>query len=219
MIKLLLADDQELVREGFRAILQAEPDIDVVGVASEGAEAVELARTVRPDVVLMDIRMPGVDGIEATRRLARLVDPPRVLILTTFDLDEYVYEALRAGAGGFLLKAVPRDQLVGGIRIVARGEALLAPALTRRLIERYVRRPAPDDAAARALGELTAREEEVLRLVARGHSNAALAAELFLSEATVKTHIAHILTKLNLRDRVQLVVFAYETGFVEPGVS
>ncbi len=212
-IRVLLADDQTLVRSGFRMILRTEPGIDVVGEAADGAEAIALARELDPDVVLMDVRMPNVDGIEATRRIIDgSEDAPRVLVLTTFDLDEYVYEALRAGASGFLLKDAPEDQLVSGIRIVAVGASLFAPAVTRRLIERFagVAPPVPPP----ALGELTPRELEVLRLVARGLSNAEIAAELVLSEHTAKTHVAHILDKLDLRDRVQAVVLAYESGMV-----
>jgi DNA-binding NarL/FixJ family response regulator len=212
-IRVLLADDQTLVRGGFRMILRAEPDIDVVGEAADGAEAVAAARDLHPDVVLMDVRMPNLDGIEATRQIIDGSEhPPRVLVLTTFDLDEYVYEALRAGASGFLLKDAPEEQLVSGIRIVAGGASLFAPAVTRRLIERFA------DAAPRlpppALADLTPRELEVLRLVARGLSNAEIAAELVLSEHTAKTHVAHILDKLDLRDRVQAVVLAYESGIV-----
>jgi DNA-binding NarL/FixJ family response regulator len=210
-IRVLLADDQMLVRSGFRMILRGEPDIDVVGEASDGADAIALARTLAPDVVLMDVRMPNVDGIEATRRIIDGGDfAPRVLVLTTFDLDEYVYEALRAGASGFLLKDAPEEQLVSGIRIVAGGASLFAPAVTRRLIERFARDAPPAPPAA--LRELTPRELEVLRLVARGLSNAEIAAELVLSEHTAKTHVAHILDKLDLRDRVQAVVLAYESG-------
>jgi DNA-binding NarL/FixJ family response regulator len=211
MIRVLLADDQTLVRSGFRMILRAERDIDVVGEASDGAEATSLARELDPDVVLMDVRMPGTDGIEATRRItARSPRSPRVLVLTTFDLDEYVYEALRAGASGFLLKDAPEEQLVSGIRIVAAGASLFAPAVTRRLIERFAGAgPSP---LPPSLSELTPRELEVLRLVARGLSNAEIAAELVLSEHTAKTHVAHILDKLDLRDRVQAVVLAYESG-------
>jgi DNA-binding NarL/FixJ family response regulator len=212
-IRVVIADDQTLVRGGFRMILRAESDIDVVGEAADGAEAMSLARELDPDVVLMDVRMPNVDGIEATRRIVDGSEhAPRVLVLTTFDLDEYVYEALRAGASGFLLKDAPEEQLVSGIRIVASGASLFAPAVTRRLIERFAgavpQEPPP------ALGELTPRELEVLRLVARGLSNAEIAAELVLSEHTAKTHVAHILDKLDLRDRVQAVVLAYESGIV-----
>jgi DNA-binding NarL/FixJ family response regulator len=214
--RLLLVDDQELVRTGFRLILNAEADLDVVGEAGDGAEAVEAARRLVPDVVLMDVRMPGLDGIEATRRLGRLAgQSPRVLMLTTFDLDEYVYDALRAGASGFLLKDAPAAQLVDAIRIVAAGDALLAPSITRRLIAEFVRRPLPTDAPA--LAELTRRELEVLKLIAAGLSNREIAAELFVSEATVKTHVKRVLAKLDLRDRVQAVVFAYRCGLVQPG--
>jgi DNA-binding NarL/FixJ family response regulator len=218
VIRVLVADDQTLVRAGFRAILEVQDDLEVVGEAEDGDEAVALARELRPDVVLMDIRMPSVDGIEATRRLLRDGDAPRILMLTTFDLDEYVYEAMKAGASGFLLKDAPRDQLVGAVRTVAAGDALLAPALVRRLIEDFVRRPAPG--APRPppeLDDLTEREREVLTLIARGLANAEIAARLFVSEATVRTHVTHILAKLGLRDRVQAVVLAYETGLVQPG--
>jgi DNA-binding NarL/FixJ family response regulator len=216
---VLIADDQALVRAGFRMILEAEEDLDVVGEAADGREAVEEARRLRPDVVLMDVRMPDVDGIEATRRL--LDDggtDSKIVMLTTFDMDEYVYDALRAGASGFLLKDVPPEQLVAGIRAVASGDALLAPSVTRRVIEEFVRRP-PDSVrtASLELAELTARELEVLKLVARGLANAEIAKELFISETTVKTHVAHVLMKLKLRDRVQAVVFAYESGLVLPG--
>ena len=215
IVRVLLADDQKLVRSGFRMILKSEPEIDVVGEASDGAEAVALARDLRPDVVLMDIRMPNLDGIEATRQIIDDADgAPRVLVLTTFDLDEYVYEALRAGASGFLLKDAPEEQLVAGIRIVADGGSLFAPAVTRRLIERFAG-TAPQELPPN-LAELTPRELEVLRLLARGLSNAEIASELVLSEHTAKTHVAHILGKLELRDRVQAVVFAYESGIVGP---
>jgi DNA-binding NarL/FixJ family response regulator len=217
VIRVLVADDQALVRAGFRAILEAQDDLEVVGEAGDGGEAVAIARELRPDVVLMDVRMPGVDGIEATRRLLRHGDAPRVLMLTTFDLDEYVYEAMRAGASGFLLKDAPRDQLVGAVRTVAAGDSLLAPALLRRLIEDFVRRPAPGARSHPELDELTERELEVLTLIARGLANAEIAAQLFVSEATVRTHVTHILAKLGLRDRVQAVVLAYETGLVQPG--
>jgi len=216
MIRVLLADDQELVRSGFRLILELAEGIEVVGEASDGQQAVRLAKELGPDVVLMDVRMPVLDGIEATRRLALAGISSRVLVLTTFDLDEYVYAAVRAGASGFLLKDAPREQLVTAVRTVARGEALLAPAITQRLIERFLARPAPAERAP-ALAELSARELEVLRLLARGLSNAEIAAQLYLGEATVKTHLARIFTKLGLRDRVQAVVFAYESGLVEPG--
>ncbi len=217
MISVLLADDQALVRAGFRLIVDLEPEMEVVGEADDGRQAVELARELRPNVVLMDIRMPSLDGIEATRRLARAGIETRVLVLTTFDLDEYVYEAMRAGASGFLLKDVPREQLVAGIRIVAGGESLLAPAITRRLVEQFVRRPPPGAAVPPGLEELSDRELEVLRHLAGGMSNAEIAEALFVGDATVKTHVAHILQKLDLRDRVQAVVFAYEAGLVQPG--
>jgi DNA-binding NarL/FixJ family response regulator len=197
-------------------ILKAEPDIEVVGEAEDGAAAVEAAQRLHPDVVLMDVRMPEMDGIEATRRLLSGPDPrPRVLVLTTFDLDEYVYEALRAGASGFLLKDAPEDQLIAAIRVAADGGAMFSPAVTRRLIEEFARRERSEPPPA--LEELTQREVEVLRLVARGLSNAEIAAELVVSEHTAKTHIAHILSKLSLRDRVQAVVVAYESGLVKPG--
>jgi DNA-binding NarL/FixJ family response regulator len=217
VIRVLVADDQALVRAGFRAILEAQQDFDVVGEASDGGEAVAIAREVGPDVVLMDVRMPGIDGIEATRRLLLDGDAPRVLVLTTFDLDEYVYEAMKAGASGFLLKDAPRDQLVGAVRTVAAGDALLAPALVRRLIEDFVRRPAPGARSPPELDELTERELQVLTLIAHGLANAEIAARLYVSEATVRTHVTHILAKLGLRDRVQAVVLAYETGLVQPG--
>jgi DNA-binding NarL/FixJ family response regulator len=221
MIRVLIVDDQALVRTGFRMILDAEADLEVAGEATDGDEAVAVARETRPDVVLMDVRMPNVDGLEATRRLLDGTEEgPRVLILTTFDLDEYVYEALRAGASGFLLKDTPPEQLVDAIRTVANGDALLSPAITRRMIAEFVRRP-PDSvrATAPALEELTARELEVLRYIARGMSNAEIAQAAFVSETTVKTHVAHILMKLRVRDRVQAVVFAYENGVVAPGES
>jgi DNA-binding NarL/FixJ family response regulator len=221
-IRVLIADDQALVRAGFRMVLEAEGDLEVVGEAADGAEAVAVAREQRPDVILMDVRMPNVDGLEATRRVLAGSDgdAPRVLILTTFDLDEFVYEALKAGASGFLLKDAPPEDLVDAIRIVARGDALLAPAIMRRVIEEYVRSaPAAAVASSPQLEELTARELEILRLVARGLSNAEIAKEAFVSETTVKTHVAHILMKLQLRDRVQAVVFAYENGVVARGAS
>ena len=217
MIRVLIADDQALVRAGFRAILETQADLEVVGEAADGTEAVHLAQQLRPDVVLMDIRMPGLDGIEATRRLLREPEAPRVLMLTTFDLDEYLYEAMKAGAGGFLLKDAPRDKLIDAVRTVAAGDALLAPALLRRLVEDYISRPAPGAAPPAELDELTPREREVLTLIARGLANAEIAARMFVSEATVRTHVTHILAKLGLRDRVQAVVLAYETGLVRPG--
>jgi DNA-binding NarL/FixJ family response regulator len=218
-IRVLVVDDQGLVRAGFRMILEAQPDIEVVGEAADGLDAVDAARRLRPDVVLMDIRMPRLDGLEATRRLAGpgQADPVRVLILTTFDLDEYVFEALRAGASGFLLKDLPREDLVTAVRVVAGGEALLAPTITRRLIEEFARRPvgaAPDPAA---LEDLTARERESLELMARGLSNAEMATALYVSEHTVKTHVGNVLAKLGLRDRIHAVILAYEVGLVRPG--
>ena len=219
VLRVLIVDDQALVRAGFRMILEAEEDIEVVGEAADGAEAVAEWQRLKPDVVLMDVRMPEVDGIEATRRLLAQNDAEtKVVMLTTFDMDEYVYDALRAGASGFLLKDVPPEQLVAGIHAVASGDALLAPSVTRRVIEEFVRHP---PASVRAqppeLSELTAREVEVLKLIARGLSNAEIAEALFVSETTVKTHVAHVLMKLDLRDRVQAVVLAYESGLVQPG--
>jgi DNA-binding NarL/FixJ family response regulator len=216
VIRVLLADDQRLVRSGFRMILRADPEIEVVGEAGDGLEAVELAQELHPDVVLMDVRMPRLDGIEATRRILLRPDAPRVLVLTTFDLDEYVYAALRAGASGFLLKDAPEEQLAVAIRIAAEGGALFAPAVTQRLIARFAELE-PNGAAPPRFEELTAREVEVLRLVARGLSNAEIAAELVLSDHTVKTHVARILSKLDLRDRTQAVIAAYESGLVRPG--
>ncbi len=216
MIRVLLADDQALVRGGFRLILQAEPDIEVAGEAADGEQAVAIALQIRPDVVLMDIRMPVLDGIEATRRLIPQLGATRVVILTTFDLDDYVVDAFRAGASGFLLKTAPPAQLVAAIRTVHAGDGLLAPASTRRLIEQSARPPAP---AAPALGTLTAREHDVLRLLARGLTNAEIATELVVEPSTVKSHVASLLAKLNLRDRVQAVVFAYESGLVHPGTA
>jgi DNA-binding NarL/FixJ family response regulator len=215
---VLIVDDQALVRAGFRMILEAEEDMEVVGEAADGREAVAETRRLRPDVVLMDVRMPDVDGIEATRRLLGAGADAKVVMLTTFDMDEYVYDALRAGASGFLLKDVPPEQLIAGIRAVAGGDALLAPSVTRRVIEEFVRRP-PSSVRTLSpkLDDLTARELEVLKLIARGRSNAEIATELFVSETTVKTHVAHVLMKLDLRDRVQGVVLAYESGLIEPG--
>jgi DNA-binding NarL/FixJ family response regulator len=221
-IRVLLVDDQPLLRTGFRLILEGEQDIAVVGEAGDGAQAVELTRTLLPEVVLMDIRMPGVDGIEATRRIVRegaATHDPRVLILTTFDLDEYVVEAVRAGASGFLLKDAPPEDLVTAIRIVANGDAIVAPSVTRRLLDRFATRlpSVRESAPPRGLDMLTERELEVLRHVARGLSNAEIAKQLVVSETTIKTHVGNLLAKLGLRDRVQAVVFAYETGLTQPG--
>ena len=216
-IRVLIADDQALIRVGFRMILEAEPDLTVVAEAGNGLEAVERSAASCPDVVLMDVRMPELDGLAATRRILGGEDPrPRILILTTFDLDEYVYDALRAGASGFLLKEAPPEQLIAAVHTVAAGEALLAPTVTRRMIERFVA-DAPPGPPGPELQSLTARELEVLGLVARARSNAEIAATLFVSEATVKTHVARILMKLHLRDRVQAVVYAYENGVVRAG--
>jgi DNA-binding NarL/FixJ family response regulator len=218
-VRIVIADDQGLVRAGFRMILDAEEDIEVVGEAADGGEAVAMAAELDPDVVLMDIRMPDLDGIEATRRIVAAAGERsvRVLMLTTFDLNEYVYEALRAGASGFLLKDVPPEQLVAGIRVVAEGEALLAPSITRRLIQEFAQvTPVPSE-PPKGLDELTARELEVFKLVARGLSNAEIADELIVGETTVKTHVARMLMKLGLRDRVQAVVLAYESGVAVRG--
>jgi DNA-binding NarL/FixJ family response regulator len=216
VIRVLIADDQALVRGGFRLILEAQNDIKVVGEAQDGEDALAQARGLRPDVVLMDIRMPKLDGLEATRRLLSGDGESRVLVLTTLDADEYVYEAMKAGASGFLLKDVRPEQLADAVRVVASGDALLAPVITRRLIEDFVRRPPPGSGPPVELDELSNRELEVLKLIAQGLSNAEIAASLFLSEATVKTHVTHILGKLRLRDRVQAVVLAYECGLVKP---
>jgi DNA-binding NarL/FixJ family response regulator len=219
-IRVLLVDDQQLVRTGFRMILADEPGIEVAGEASNGREALDQAARVRPDVVVMDIRMPVMDGVEATRRLATGTGSggPRVLVLTTFDTDEHVVAALRAGASGFLLKDVAPADFVAAIRVVAAGEALIAPIVTRRLLERFARLPMPGDAAhAEQLSQLTERELEVLRLVGQGLSNREIADRLVLAEPTVKTHVSHLLLKLDLRDRAQLVVLAYEAGVVQPG--
>jgi DNA-binding NarL/FixJ family response regulator len=218
-ISVVIADDQELVRTGFRVILNSEPDIEVVGEAGDGRQAVEAAGRFEPDVVLMDIRMPVLDGLAATRTIVTGPDSrPRVLVLTTFDLDEYVYEALRSGASGFMLKDNPADQLITAVRVVARGEALLAPQVTRRMISEFARHR-PRTGEPERLASLSGRESEVLKLVARGLSNAEIAVELYVAETTVRTHVGHILTKLGLRDRVQAVVLAYETGLVQPGAS
>jgi DNA-binding NarL/FixJ family response regulator len=216
VIRVLIADDQELVRAGFRLILELQDDIEVVGEAGDGAEAAEAVRALEPDVVLMDVRMPETDGIEATRRLVMNGSRSRVLMLTTFDADEYVYDAMKAGASGFLLKNAPPAQLVAAVRATARGEAQVAPEIVRRMVDEFVRRPPPAEKPLR-LGELTDRELDVLKLVARGWSNAEIAATLFLSEATVRTHVSRILAKLELRDRTQAVVLAYESGLVRAG--
>jgi DNA-binding NarL/FixJ family response regulator len=216
-VRVVVADDQELVRSGFAMIVDSQPDLVVVGEAADGDEAVAVARREHADVVLMDVRMPRVDGIEATRRLAGpdVAHPLKVIILTTFDLDEYVFEALRAGASGFLLKDVRRDDLVQAVRVVAAGEALLAPAVTRRLIEDFARRPAASSPrVATELDRLTPREREVLELIGRGRNNAEIGAELYVGEATVKTHVGRVLMKLDLRDRVHAVIYAYEAGLV-----
>jgi DNA-binding NarL/FixJ family response regulator len=219
-IRVLLVDDQPLLRTGFRLILQSEPDLEVVGEAADGEVALAQVAALRPDVVLMDIRMPRMDGIEATRQLSRLADPPSVLVLTTYDLDEHVVESLRAGASGFLLKDVPADELVQAVRIVATGAAIVAPTVTRRLLDRFARHlPTTDGPVRGELTGLTEREHEVLLLVARGLSNAEIAAQLVLSETTVKTHVSNLLAKLGLRDRVQAVVLAYERGLVTPSTE
>jgi DNA-binding NarL/FixJ family response regulator len=218
-IGVLIADDQPMVRAGLRMILELEPDIDIVGEAADGNEAVAVAAATEPDVILMDVRMPNLDGLEATRRIVgSREDGPRVLILTTFDLDVYVYEALASGASGFVLKDIEPEKLVDAIRVIANGEALLSPTVTRKLIEEFVRRP-PEVVrpSPRELEQLTAREAEIMALVARGLSNAEIAAQAFVSEPTVKTHVARILMKLGLRDRVQVVVYAYEHGLAKPG--
>jgi DNA-binding NarL/FixJ family response regulator len=218
-VRVVVADDQLLVRAGFRVLVDSAPDLEVTGEAGDGVEAVDLARRERPDVVLMDIRMPRMDGLEATRRIVadELLAGVRVLVLTTFDLDEYVYQALRAGASGFLLKDTPPADLLAAIRVVAAGDALLAPRVTRRLIEEFARRPEPAAVAPAALAALTDREREVLALVARGLSNAEISERLFVSAATTKTHVSRVLAKLGARDRAQLVMLAYETGLVTPG--
>ena len=219
MIKVLIVDDQALIRAGFRMILDAQPDLEVVGEAADGSTAIDAVRTLRPDVVLMDVRMPGVDGIEATRRLTEAGAAGKIVILTTYDLDEYVFDALAAGASGFLLKHVPPEELVRGVRVAASGEALLAPSITKRLIEEFARQRAPVRASGTDLQTLTDREREVLTLLGRGLSNPEIARELKVGEATVKTHVAHVLDKLELRDRVQAVIFAYEIGLIKPGAA
>ncbi|MGW6446693.1 response regulator [Lentzea sp. NPDC055074] len=217
MIRVVVVDDQEMVREGFSALLAAQDDIEVVGAAGNGVQGVALARTVRPDVVLMDIRMPEMDGLTATRLLLDGTDDLKVLVLTTFDLDDYVYEALQAGASGFLLKHAPARELLNAVRVVAAGEALLAPSITKRLIEDFVRSRRSDRVRPARLNVLTERETEILALVAQGLSNSEIAAHLVLAEQTVKTHVSRVLTKLGLRDRAQAVIAAYESGLVIPG--
>jgi DNA-binding NarL/FixJ family response regulator len=217
IIRVLLADDEAIVRDGLRAIVDLEDDLEVVAEAADGAEAVELARKHSPDVALIDIRMPKLDGLQATRRLLALPRPARVLVLTTFDRNEYVYEAMKAGASGFLLKDVRRGQLTDAIRNVVSGETLIAPAITRRLIEEFCRRPSVEHTRHAELVDLTPRELEVLTLIGRGMSNTEIANLLVVADTTVKTHVARILTKLDLRDRAQAVVIAYETGLVQPG--
>jgi DNA-binding NarL/FixJ family response regulator len=218
-VKIVVADDHEVVRAGFAALLDTQPDFTVVGTASDGAEAVKVSRELRPDVVLMDVRMPGTDGIEATRQLTAGADGPHVIILTTFDLDEYVYDALCAGASGFLLKDVTGERLFDAVRVVAAGEALLAPAVTRRLISEFARLRPTAPASPAAVSELTPRETEVLRLLAEGLSNPEIADRLVITDETVKTHVSRVLHKLALRDRAQAVVLAYESGLVRPGSS
>jgi DNA-binding NarL/FixJ family response regulator len=217
VIRLVVVDDQAVVRAGFQTILAAQPDIEVVGEAADGLEALHVVNAERPDVVLMDIRMPRLDGLEATRRMLSRGDPVRVLIMTTFDLDEYVYEALRAGASGFLLKDVGREELARAVRTIADGDSLLAPTVTRRLIDAFVRRGPTGRVESAALAALTAREREVLECVARGMSNSEIASELFVGEATVKSHVASVLFKLDVRSRVHAVIAAYELGVVQPG--
>jgi DNA-binding NarL/FixJ family response regulator len=216
---VLIADDQALVRTGFRMILDSDPDLHVIAEANDGAQAVEAARRTRPDIVLMDVRMPVMDGLEATRRIVAGASPARVLILTTYDLDEYVFDALSAGASGFLLKDVAPEQLVAGIHLIAQGESLLSPSVTRRLIESFVRDHPPAPKPPPGFDELTARELEILHLIARGLSNAEIAEQLVVSGATIKTHVGRVLDKLGLRDRVQAVVLAYETGIIRPGAD
>jgi DNA-binding NarL/FixJ family response regulator len=216
-IRVVIADDQGMVRSGFSVLLNAQPDIQVVGEAANGKEAVAHAGTLRPDVILMDVRMPEVDGLAATREITAMPDPPKVLVLTTFDLDDYVYEALRSGASGFLLKDASARELADAVRLVAAGDALLAPGVTRRLIAEFARMGAPRGPSRKQLTQLTDRESEVLTLVARGLSNAEIAGRLIVAEQTVKTHVSRILMKLGLRDRTQAVVLAYETGLVRPG--
>ena len=216
-VRVVIADDQGMVRSGFTTLLNSEPDIEVIGEAVNGAEAVSRAVALRPDVILMDVRMPVLDGLQATRQITAMIDPPKVLVLTTFDLDDYVYQALRWGASGFLLKDASAEELANAVRVVAAGDALLAPGVTKRLIAEFARLGAPRGPSRRQLGDLTERETEVLALVARGMSNAEIAGRLVVAEQTIKTHVSRILMKLGLRDRTQAVVLAYETGLVQPG--
>jgi DNA-binding NarL/FixJ family response regulator len=217
-VRIIVADDHEVVRSGFASLLDTQPGFTVVGTAADGLEAIRIGHELQPDVILMDIRMPGMDGIEATRQLAsERPDGPRILVLTTFDLDEYVYDALRAGASGFLLKDVTAERLFEAVRVIAAGDALLAPGVTRRLISEFAQRPTAKGQPLLALGELTPRETEVLQLVAEGLSNSEIARRLVVTDETVKTHVSHVLNKLGLRDRTQAVVTAYETGLVVPG--
>ena len=216
-VRVVIADDQGMVRSGFTTLLNSEPDIEVIGEAVNGAEAVSRAAALRPDVILMDVRMPVLDGLQATRQITAMIDPPKVLVLTTFDLDDYVYQALRWGASGFLLKDASAEELANAVRVVASGDALLAPGVTRRLIAEFARLGAPRGPSRRQLDDLTERETEVLALVARGMSNAEIAGRLVVAEQTIKTHVSRILMKLGLRDRTQAVVLAYETGLVQPG--
>jgi len=219
-IRVAIVDDQALMRDGFTMILEAQPDIEVVGDAENGRLGVELCRRTRPDVVLMDIRMPDMDGIEATRLITLTDDcDTRVLVLTTFDLDEYVYGAMRAGASGYLLKDTPASELVAAVRVISRGDALLSPSVTRRLIEEFARQPEPEAVSAALPNDLTERERQALELLAHGLSNREIAAEMYIGEATAKTHVSRLLTKLGVRDRVQAVVLAYETGLVRPGAA
>jgi DNA-binding NarL/FixJ family response regulator len=219
MISVLIADDQDLIRKGLRMLVEAEPDLLVAGEAGDGSQALAQARRLDPDVILMDVRMPGLDGIQATTQLAQGGSRAKILMLTTFNLDEYVYHAMKAGASGFMLKDATREQLTGAIRAVCAGETLLAPVITRRLIEDYCRGPEPGAQAGGVPGGLSEREREVVRLIAAGLSNAEIAASLYLSEATIKSHITRILARLGLRDRVQIAVYAYENGIVRPGHS
>jgi DNA-binding NarL/FixJ family response regulator len=216
-VRVVIADDQGMVRSGFTTLLNSEPDIEVIGEAVNGAEAVSRAVALRPDVILMDVRMPVLDGLQATRQITAMIDPPKVLVLTTFDLDDYVYQALRWGASGFLLKDASAEELANAVRVVAAGDALLAPGVTKRLIAEFARLGAPRGPSRRQLEDLTERETEVLALVARGMSNAEIAGRLVVAEQTIKTHVSRILMKLSLRDRTQAVVLAYETGLVQPG--